>query len=53
MINNPQEEYLYTANSKEQNYISKCMDEFTALSEEEKRNLKLIFDKYNLIWGNE
>ena len=53
MINNPQEEYLYTANSKEQNYISKCFDEFTMLTEQEARNLKLIFDKYNLIWGNE
>lgn len=53
MINNPKEEYNYNADSKEQNYISKCLDEFTTLSEQEARNLKLIFDKYNLIWRSE
>lgn len=48
MINNPKEEYFYTANSKEQNYVSRCLDEFTALTEEEAYKLKLIFEKYNL-----
>lgn len=43
----------YIARSQEQNYISKCLDEFTMLTEQEARNLKLIFDKYNLIRGNE
>ena len=53
MINNPKEEYQFTADSKEQHYVSKCFDEFTMLTEQEARNLKIIFDKYNLIRGNE
>lgn len=36
----------YIARSQEQNYISKCFDEFTALSEEEAYKLKMIFEKY-------
>ena len=40
----------YIALPKEQNYILKTISDFTLLDEQERENLKKIYERYQLIW---
>lgn len=47
---NSREEAEYIALPKEQNYILKTISDFTLLNEQERENLKKIYERYQLVW---